>query len=379
MNSDLNELIQKISSGFATEADLRSDPESALSIRGDASILQRKFVPTAKIKSAGLTEGEWVLSNEDVDSMGDIIRVKGWDLTRFKENPVMLFAHKSDQPPVGRWSRTWMSDAPALMGKGEAFPQGTDEFADRIWRIIEAGGLPGVSVGFHPGEVHSPTKEERAETGAGEFGLIFTEGHSLGEVSVVPVPANAGALRVKCLSTIDRMTEDWLRNGEMTPAVLTEFKKSFTWTQEEAEEKARKARRGTGAPTNGKASEIVEGTVGEAPADMTTNDDTVEKTDPVLPDPALALANETIKSLSEDKDLLSQTSHNLLEQVRELQTRNADLTTEVCELKTLVSDIQKNVDNKSSNPSTEAGTQLEQTLGGPSHQDLLALVSKLIK
>ena len=42
-----------------------------------------------------------VASNETRDRVGDIVKVDGWDLKNFKRNPVLLFAHKYDQPPVG--------------------------------------------------------------------------------------------------------------------------------------------------------------------------------------------------------------------------------------------------------------------------------------
>src|SRR5262245_59555228 len=36
------------------------------------------------------------------DRMNDTISPEGWDLANYKRNPVVLWAHKYDEPPIGR-------------------------------------------------------------------------------------------------------------------------------------------------------------------------------------------------------------------------------------------------------------------------------------
>ena len=43
---------------------------------------------------------EFIISNERVDRMGDVISLKGWRLKEFRKNPIVLFVHEGCQ---GRW------------------------------------------------------------------------------------------------------------------------------------------------------------------------------------------------------------------------------------------------------------------------------------
>ena len=46
----------------------------------------------------------FVFSDNSIDRVGDTISVSGWDLSSYKRNPTVLFAHDSSAPPVGRLS-----------------------------------------------------------------------------------------------------------------------------------------------------------------------------------------------------------------------------------------------------------------------------------
>ena len=53
----------------------------------------------ARDKADGL---DFVLSDETVDRMGEIITADGWELDNFKKNPIALFNHNSNFP-IGKW------------------------------------------------------------------------------------------------------------------------------------------------------------------------------------------------------------------------------------------------------------------------------------
>lgn len=125
---------------------------------------------------------EFVLSDESVDRMGDVIRADGWDLKDFRANPVALFGHSHDQI-IGVWENVRV-EGKKLMGQLKLAREGTSDLVDTVRSLIEQRVLKAVSVGFQPVEAQ-PRKGG---------GYDFTRA-ALHEVSVVAVPANANAIR----------------------------------------------------------------------------------------------------------------------------------------------------------------------------------------
>lgn len=132
---------------------------------------------------AGSDPLEFVMSDETVDRMGDVIEAKGWRLANFKKNPIALFGHKSDFV-IGHWTDVRV-EAGRLVGKLKLLPAGISERLDEIRAAVEAGVLRAVSVGFRAIE---------AEPIQGK-GLRF-KASELVECSLVSVPANPNALAV---------------------------------------------------------------------------------------------------------------------------------------------------------------------------------------
>jgi len=130
-----------------------------------------------------------VASEESVDRYGDIVRASGWDLKHFKRNPVLLFAHDSRSPPIGMVSKVGV-EGDKLIATAKFLPEGVYDFADTIWRIVKAGALRAVSVGFLPTEKPIAIRDATNEHITG-FEFV---GQELLELSVVPVPANPQAL-----------------------------------------------------------------------------------------------------------------------------------------------------------------------------------------
>jgi HK97 family phage prohead protease len=131
----------------------------------------------------------FVLSDESVDRMGDVIRADGWDLSSFRSNPIALFGHQHDKI-VGIWTDVKIVGK-KLMGTLKLAAPGTSELVDTTRKLLEQRILKSVSVGFQPIEA-KPRK-------SGE-GFDFIKS-ALHEVSLVAVPANPNALAIaKCLS-----------------------------------------------------------------------------------------------------------------------------------------------------------------------------------
>jgi HK97 family phage prohead protease len=132
---------------------------------------------------------EFVLSDESVDRMGDVIRAGGWQLDQFKANPVALFGHSHDQI-IGVWENVRV-EGKKLLGRLRLAKPGTSELIDTVRSLIDQRILKAVSVGFQPIEA-KPRK-------SGE-GYDFIKS-ALHEISLVSVPANPNALAIaKALS-----------------------------------------------------------------------------------------------------------------------------------------------------------------------------------
>ena len=128
----------------------------------------------------------FVMSDETPDRMDDIILSDGWDLEHFKRNPIALFGHRSDFP-IGTWSNIRVENK-QLKGQLDLAPAGTSDRIDEIRKLIDAGILKAVSVGFRP-------KESKPRPEKDGFGYFFTK-QELVETSLVSVPANPNALAI---------------------------------------------------------------------------------------------------------------------------------------------------------------------------------------
>jgi uncharacterized protein len=144
----------------------------------------------ATIEKAGSRRVRFVASDETVDRYGDIIRANGWQLDNFRKIPVLLFAHQSRNPPIGRADPIAV-EGTRLIAHAEFMPEGMSDFADSLWRMVDGGWLRAASVGFMPLAPPNPIYDaDKHLTG---FEFIAQE---LLELSVVPVPANPGALQL---------------------------------------------------------------------------------------------------------------------------------------------------------------------------------------
>jgi HK97 family phage major capsid protein/HK97 family phage prohead protease len=128
---------------------------------------------------------EFVLSDETPDRMGDIVEAAGWDFLSFQKNPIALFAHRPDFA-IGTWSDVRI-DGQTVRGHLKLAPKGTSARIDEIRKLVDAGILRAVSVGFKP--IDSVPLNPKDPWG----GMRFTK-QELVECSLVAVPANPNAL-----------------------------------------------------------------------------------------------------------------------------------------------------------------------------------------
>ena len=133
----------------------------------------------AKIKSDVADNGtfEFIISTEDVDRQGEIVIQSGWDLTHYKNNPIVLFAHDYYSLPIGCADEVYV-DGKKLIAKGRFASAEANPIAQQCRKLYDEKILRTTSVGFIPREMDG-NKITKAE---------------LLEFSLVPVPANPNAL-----------------------------------------------------------------------------------------------------------------------------------------------------------------------------------------
>jgi len=212
--------------GIATDDEMAElSAEDVVAIKSDADRVRLRAVTRAKprVKDDEGRVVEHIASDETPDRMGDIIRVKGWDIANFRRNPVLLFNHDWAQLPIGTVAaitKGRLEDGgPALIAESRFHGDGKYPFADLVWRMVADGDLPAVSVGFIPRKAMRPeTPEERNALGLGEYGVIYEKAELL-ELSVVTVPANPNAL----MRRLDRMVE----HGEASRALVADLMREF--------------------------------------------------------------------------------------------------------------------------------------------------------
>lgn len=135
----------------------------------------------ATISSLGDRKMMFVISTAARDRDGDTIDQNGWDLSSYKENSVVLWAHDTKQPPVAKATRLW-TDHRGLNAEIEWPPEGVYPFADQLHGLVKNGFLNATSVGFRPIETR-PTKT----------GHHISKAELL-EFSLVSLPSNQEAL-----------------------------------------------------------------------------------------------------------------------------------------------------------------------------------------
>jgi uncharacterized protein len=116
------------------------------------------------------------VSTDGVDRMGDVVEQEGWVLDGYKANPVVLWNHNYDQPPIGK-----CVDITIASGRMKAVTKFADTaFGREVYNLYRGGFMSAFSVGFRPLE-WEPIKSGR--------GMRYLKSELL-EYSCVPVPAN---------------------------------------------------------------------------------------------------------------------------------------------------------------------------------------------
>lgn len=143
--------------------------------------LQRRTFATTT-RDLGDDEAEVTISTSALDRQGDIVEPSGARLAQWKKNPVVLFAHRHDELPVGRGTDIRVESE--RIRARFAWLTG-DPFAERVRNAWNAHVLNAASIGFLA-HAYEPLPSGR--------GVKFTD-WTLLEFSICPVQANPEAVR----------------------------------------------------------------------------------------------------------------------------------------------------------------------------------------
>lgn len=168
---------------------------------GDDLIVKRTTTVSDPITIDAERVVEGYISTREVDRDREVLDPAGADLSLYKLNPVVLWAHDYSQPPIAKtlWIRADDYGVKARRVYAE-----TDR-ANEIWQLVKGGFLRTTSVGFIPLKRVFRSDPEWSDTVRKlneKWGVdlekagaeIITTKWALLEYSDVPVPANPYAL-----------------------------------------------------------------------------------------------------------------------------------------------------------------------------------------
>jgi len=133
----------------------------------------------------------FIASTGDADRNGNVLDITGWDLRNYRANPVVLFNHNWDLPPVGKATIT--AEPNRLLAKIEFAPTPLG----RELALLNADGyLRAISVAARPLEWEVRRHPEHG------FPIgIHSHRQELLELSIVAVPANPATVQAALSST----------------------------------------------------------------------------------------------------------------------------------------------------------------------------------
>jgi len=131
----------------------------------------------SKVKSVNEGELEAIVASNSLDRHGEVLDIKGLDLSKYKENPVVAWSHNYDELPIGKATKITKTKDGKLKAK-MIFAVNENPKAKVVYDLFKGGFLNAFSIGFMATEMDGNT---------------YTKSEML-EFSAVLVPANSEAL-----------------------------------------------------------------------------------------------------------------------------------------------------------------------------------------
>lgn len=138
---------------------------------------------------------EIIITTENVDRMGEVIKADGWETENYMKNPIVLWGHNYSLLPVGITDSLEKTVNGQLIARGRFAPADANPMGQQLRRLYDLGLQRASSVGFIPKEYE---------------GNLITKAELL-EWSFVTVPANPHALTL--LADTDISINEMIQKG----------------------------------------------------------------------------------------------------------------------------------------------------------------------
>lgn len=146
--------------------------------------LLKQYVPhSIDTQKSGDRKHTFTITTGAVDRDRDVVKPEGAQLDNYRKNPVVLWAHRSWDPPIGK-AESIISSAGAIKARVEYVPGDVYPLAETVRQMVDGGFLRATSIGFIPTKY--AIDEQRGGFDILEWDLL--------EFSICPVPANPEAL-----------------------------------------------------------------------------------------------------------------------------------------------------------------------------------------
>lgn len=166
---------------------------------------------------------EFVISSEAVDSYGTVFRIDGWDLEKYKKNPIVCYQHRSHS-----------NDPDDLIGTSEVYREGdlligrvtfedaeTNPKAEKVFKKVQAGTLKMASVGAVIGRADFGDEEKGEDPN-----VLYFRQQELMEWSIVSVGANPDAHK-RNAQTVDEIRQELAKDITVDAQQVSADKKEF--------------------------------------------------------------------------------------------------------------------------------------------------------
>jgi len=142
-----------------------------------------------------------LITSDAVDRDLEVMMPQGGDWKAFQKNPVVTFAHRYDELPVGRalWVKRHSDEhTNGWIAKTQYTTKPPDWqgawFPDAVWHMVKTGDLRGKSIGFLPLEISPPEEKEiTARPELAKVARVIRKWTAL-EYAVAPVQSNPDAM-----------------------------------------------------------------------------------------------------------------------------------------------------------------------------------------
>lgn len=176
-------------------------------------VIHKLFQTKASSVNDDTSSVDFVISTNKEDRYGDVVDQSTWNFKDYLKNPIVLWGHNPEEPEnvLGTASNLSVSKDGSQTTATLNFAVDVNPKAAMVFQMIKAGVLRTVSVGFRN---HSLEWDDDTPV---------LKDNDLLEISVVPIPANAGAVALSLKDgSIHEKDARWMLESMQKESALLE-------------------------------------------------------------------------------------------------------------------------------------------------------------